>query len=68
LPLGVWVVREASRKAMLSQPIEFASRDLMIEYAKKLVKQRFGYELDGLLVSSILLKNLKTQSKLSRFF
>lgn len=68
LPLGVWVVREATRKAMASKPIEFASRELMLNYARMLVKQRFGYDIDSLLRDSILLKNIKSQKKLSSFF
>jgi hypothetical protein len=68
LPLGVWVVREATRKAMASKPIEFGSRELMLEYAERFVRQRFGYELGGLRGNSILLKNLKAQKKLSSFF
>jgi DNA repair protein NreA len=68
LPLGVWVVREASRKAMGSQPIEFASKELMLDYATKLVKAKFGYELSGILPNSIMLRNMKAQKKLSSFF
>ena len=31
LPLGVWVTREAARNAMSSAPIEFSSKELMLE-------------------------------------
>lgn len=66
-PLGVFVVREASRKALKNKPIEFSSKELMLDYAKKLVKKKFGYELDNLLNQSKLLRNMKTQSKLLKF-
>ena len=68
LPLGVWVVREATRKAMASQPVEFASRELMLEYAERLVQQRFGYDVGSLLRNSIMLRNIQAQKKLSSFF
>jgi len=68
VPLGVWVVREATRKAMQNKPIEFSSKELMLNYAKILIKKKFGYELDNILKQSIVLKNLREQSKLSNFF
>jgi DNA repair protein NreA len=67
LPLGVWVTREAARKSMESIPIEFSSKELMLEYAKKLAKKKFNVELSNLLEKSVLLKNIKQQSKLVRF-
>jgi len=68
VPLGFWVTREAARKAMSNKPIEFADKDLMLRYAKALVKKKFGYNLDNLLNKSIILKNLKDQTKLQSFF
>ena len=68
VPLGVWVVREATRKAVNKKPIEFSDKELMLKYAKALVKKKFGYELDNLLKHSIVLKNMKDQMKLSSFF
>jgi hypothetical protein len=67
LPLGVWVTREAARKSMASKPIEFSSKELMLEYAKKLVKKKFGCDLEIQLKQSVLLKNIKQQSKLMKF-
>lgn len=63
-PLGVWVVREAVNKAMDSIPIKFSSRNLMLTYARKLAKKKFGYDLDKILSSSKLLKEHKEQKKL----
>jgi len=66
-PLGVFVVREATRKSMQSKPINFASRDLMLNYATLLVKRKFGYDISEILRSSILLKQMKEQKKLWEF-
>ena len=67
MPLGVWVTLEATRKAMNSEPIRFSSAELMIEYARKLIKKKFNYNVDYLLNVSKLLKNIKQQTKLERF-
>jgi len=66
-PLGVWVVREAVRKSLQSQPIEFSSKELMLEYAKKLIKKKFGYNLSEIMHDSILLKEMKQQKKLNEY-
>ena len=67
MPLGVFVTREAARKAVKNKPIEFSSKELMLEYAKKLVKKKFNYNVDYLLNASRLLKNIKQQTKLEKF-
>ena len=67
MPLGVWVTRETTRKAMLSKPIEFSSKELMLDYARKFVKRKFNYNVDYMLNSSKLLKNIKQQKKLMQF-
>ena len=67
LPLGVFVTREAARKSLQSKPIEFSSMELMLEYAKKLVKKKFNFDLNNILNKSVLLKNMKQQSKLINF-
>ncbi|MFH1398540.1 MAG: Nre family DNA repair protein [Candidatus Woesearchaeota archaeon] len=68
VPLGVWVVREATRKAMAGNPLTFESKELMLEYAIKLVLKKFGCDIGNLLGSSLLLREMKQQSKLSSFF
>ncbi len=68
VPLGVWVVREAARKALKSKPLKFSSKELMLTYAKHLVKKKFGYNLEFLLKKSKLLRNMRTQIKLTGFF
>ncbi len=67
MPLGVWVTREATRKSMSIKPIEFSSKELMLEYARKLVKKRFRYNVDFLLNASRLFRNVKQQTKLAKF-
>lgn len=67
MPLGVWVTREAARKAMNDKPIEFSSKELMIAYAKNLIKKKFNYNADYLLNYSKLLRNIKQQKKLIQF-
>jgi hypothetical protein len=67
MPLGVWVTREATRKAMQSKPILFADEKLMLTYAKHLAKNKFGFDLDKLIPESKLLKNRKEQKMLLAF-
>ncbi len=65
--LGVWVVRESVRKTLQEKPIEFASEDLMLLYAKKLIMKRFKYDLEPVLKRSTILDTRKRQSSLDRF-
>lgn len=67
VPLGVWVTREATRKALENKPIKFSSKELMLRYAQLLIKRKFNFDLDKLLKNSIILKNITQQSKLSQF-
>ena len=67
MPLGVWAVREATRKSVNNKPIEFSSKELMLTYAKNLLKKKFNFNLDKILEKSILLKSIKQQSKLIKF-
>lgn len=67
VPLGVFVVREATRKALKAKPIEFASKELMLKFVKEKVKQKFGYDVSGIYNESKLLKQMRTQTKLGKF-
>ncbi|MBI2523185.1 hypothetical protein HYW19_02230 [Candidatus Woesearchaeota archaeon] len=67
LPLGVWVTRESARRSMEAKPIEFSSKELMLEYAGKLARRNFNFDLGNILAQSILLRNVKEQSKLVKF-
>lgn len=66
-PLGVWVTREASRDAASQIPIKFSSKELILEYARKLAKKKFNMDINHILKQSILLKEL-SQPKLRNFF
>lgn len=67
VPLGVWVCREACRKSIKEKPISFASRELMLKYAKELIQMKFGFDISTLLKESRLLKNISQQKKLSEY-
>jgi hypothetical protein len=67
LPLGVWVTREATRKALMNKPIAFDSKERLLHYAKLLAQKRWSYDAENLLKESKLLNEIKQQSKLSRF-
>jgi len=66
-PLGVWVTREATRKAMSNKPIEFGSKELMLNYAKLMAKRKFNLDIEGMLNKSLLLKNVGRQKRLSAY-
>ncbi len=67
MPLGVWVTREATRKAMNTKPLEFSSKGLILEYARKLIKKKFNFNVDYLLKKSKLLANIQNQKTLSKY-
>jgi DNA repair protein NreA len=67
-PLGVWVTLEATRKAMQNPPLVFGSKELLLNYAQLFIKKKFNYDLDTILRKSVILENIKSQSKLAAFF
>lgn len=67
VPLGVWVCREACRKALGEKPLSFGSEELMLKYCRELVQRKLGFEIDLLLKESKLLKEKKKQKKLTDF-
>lgn len=67
VPLGVWVTREAARKALNNKPLIFSGKELMLKYAKALIQKKFGYNLDNTIKHSRLLNELNQQSKLINF-
>nr|MCK4929554.1 hypothetical protein [Nanoarchaeota archaeon] len=66
-PLGVWVVREATRKTLQKKPLNFGSKELMIKYVNALVKKKFGINVDFILKKSVLLNKLRTQKKIVEY-
>ncbi|HLC55672.1 MAG TPA: hypothetical protein VJJ23_00365 [Candidatus Nanoarchaeia archaeon] len=67
-PLGVFVCREATRKSISATPTIFASREDLLNITKQFILEKFKFDVEDLYKKSKLLKNLKTQSKLTRFF
>ncbi len=66
-PLGVWVVREASRKSLEERRLNFADRDLMFKYVFGLAKKYFNYNLKEIFSRSNLLKSFIYQKRLDEF-
>ena len=67
MPLGVWVCRESARRALKSKPISFDSKEQMLDYVGKVAKMKFEYDVGGFIGKSRLLKEMKTQSRLSEW-
>jgi hypothetical protein len=67
VPLGVWVVREAVRKALEVKPIVFGSKELMLKYVEQRIRKKFGFDISQVLGRSVMLRNLRMQTKLSAF-
>ncbi len=67
VPLGVWVCREAGRKAVQEKPLLFASEVLMMNHAREFIQHKFGFDLLVLLRESRLLRNERQQKKLSEY-
>jgi len=66
--LGVWVVRESVRKALANKKLEFASREELLESARKIGMIKFGYNNSKVLKKSKLLEQIKTQKRLGNWF
>ncbi len=67
IPLGVFVVREAVRKAMNSSSITFSSKEEMLGYARNIARQKFGMNIDFVYGGSKLLESIRSQKKLADF-
>lgn len=67
VPLGVFVCREATRKSLNSKSIKFSSLNLVLNYAKEFIKNRFNCNIEHVLKESKLLNSIKTQKKLTSF-
>ena len=67
MPLGVWVTREAARKALKNKPIEFGSKELMLKYADTFVKKKFNDNAGRMVSQSKLLREILLQKQLGEF-
>jgi hypothetical protein len=68
VPLGVWVCRNSVRKSLLAHSIEFETKEEMLKYAANLTAEKFNFNIIKILNQSRLLKEIKTQAKLSYYF
>ncbi|MFC2133928.1 hypothetical protein ACFLTH_04865 [Bacteroidota bacterium] len=66
--LGVWVVRQTVRKTLNNKPVEFESKETMLKYVRERIAKEFNYNVDRILNKSKLLKDMKTQMKISSYF
>lgn len=67
VPLGVWVVREAVRKALSAQPVRFGDRQLMLRHAKAFLARRFAFDIEPLLKRSSSFPTIFCQKKLTSY-
>ncbi|NOZ81255.1 MAG: hypothetical protein GXP63_06310 [DPANN group archaeon] len=67
-PLGVWVTREASRKAMANRPLQFDSEEDLLAFARDVAQRRFRVDISEILKKSRLLVRMRTQKRLTGFF
>ena len=65
-PLGVWVCRQTTRKALEKQGLKFESKELMLKNLKNLILDKFNYNIENLLKEANLLKNINQQTKLTK--
>jgi hypothetical protein len=66
--LGVWVVRESVRKAMVKEAIKFQDLNETLESIRKIGKIKYNYDAESIMKKSKLLNQIKTQKKLVEWF
>jgi len=66
-PLGVFVVRQATRKTLSNNYIKFEDKEKMIKYLIIQIKNKFNYDVSGIIKKSKVISNLKNQTKLKNF-
>ncbi len=65
-PLGVWVVREATRNALKHRK-DFASENELLSYVRTTITQYFNYNADEILRQSKVLRQIRTQRTIKDF-
>ena len=65
--LGVWVVRESVRKALMNK-MKFSGDNELTESAKKIGKIKYNFDISEILKKSKLLNQIKSQTKLMEWF
>ncbi|MDP4012453.1 MAG: hypothetical protein Q8R00_02500 [Candidatus Nanoarchaeia archaeon] len=66
-PLGVWVCRESTRRALNNKTLKFQTQEQLIKYLKELILGKFNYNIENLLNHSEILKYINQQTKLSKW-
>lgn len=67
-PLGVWVVRQATRASLNSSPVFCSSRTELLAKAKSLIQEKLQLDISYYLKKSKLLEEISSQKKLSEFW
>jgi len=65
VPLGVWVVREAVKKAMKQQPLTFQDLPLLLRYVENYTKKKFLVPITHIFKKSKILQAQSQQTLLS---
>lgn len=65
--LGVWVVRESVRKALMNK-MKFSDDNELKESTKKIGNIKYNFDISEILKKSKLLNQIKTQRKLGEWF
>ncbi len=68
IPLGVWVCRNSARKSLEGTPKVLPSIEEALNSIKLFIRENFNADISRILNSSVLLKEIRTQAKLSRYF
>jgi len=66
--LGVWVCRESTRNSLNQKPLTFDSEEELIMFAKKLIKEKFNYNITNILNKSKLFLFISKQKSIKDYF
>lgn len=66
--LGVWVVRESVRKALMNKGLKFTDKIEFLESVRQIGKRKYNYDPSQVFNKSKLLVDLKTQTNLGKWF
>ncbi|HLD10569.1 MAG TPA: hypothetical protein VJB89_00680 [Candidatus Nanoarchaeia archaeon] len=66
-PLGVFIVRQAVRNSFEQTPIQFDSKEKLMDFTNSKLKEEFNFELNNITKNSVLINQLKSQTKLNWF-
>lgn len=67
VPLGVWVMQNACRKALNNKPLNFETKEEMFNYAIQKAKKDYKINIKNYFKKSKIIDNLKHQKRLFEF-